>query len=50
MKDKLIDKLTIAITILIVILGVYLGYTIITRINAKKEIKNNIIEIFKIMK
>ena len=47
MKDKLIDKLTIAITILIVILGVYLGYTIITRINAKKEIKNNIKEIFK---
>ena len=47
MKDKIIDKLSFIITILIVLLALYLGYTITTRINAKKEIKNNIKEIFK---
>ncbi len=47
MKDKIIDKLSITITILIVLLVVFLGYNIINRINSRKEIKNNIKEIFK---
>ena len=46
MKEKIIDKLSLVITILIVLLAVYLGYTLVTRINAKREIKNNIKEIF----
>ncbi len=47
MKDKLIDKLSLAITIIIVLLALYLGYTLVTRINSKREIKNNIKEIFR---
>ena len=47
MKDKIIDKLSLIITILIVLLVVFLGYNIINRINSRKEIKNNIKEIFK---
>ena len=46
MKEKIINKLSLIITILIVLLGVYLMYTLVTRINSKKEIKNNINEIF----
>lgn len=47
MKDKIIEKLSLAITILIVIAIILLGYNIINKINSKKEIKNNIYEIFK---
>ena len=47
MKEKIIDKLSIIIAILILIIALYLGYTVITRINSKKEIKNNNKEIFK---
>ena len=47
MKDKIIDKLSLIITILIVLVVVFLGYNIINRINSRKEIKNNIKEIFK---
>lgn len=47
MKDKIIDKLSLIITILIVLLVIFLGYNIINRINSRKEIKNNIKEIFK---
>ncbi|MBR3161472.1 MAG: hypothetical protein IKF19_01920 [Bacilli bacterium] len=46
MRDRVLDKLSVAITILIVLLVVYFGFTLVNRINAKKEIKNNIKEIF----
>ena len=47
MKEKIIDKLVIVICMLFVAAVLYIGYTVVTRINAKKEIKNNIQEICK---
>ena len=46
MKEKIQDKLSLLIAVFIILVIAYAGYRIFTRVNAKREIRNNIREIF----
>ena len=47
MKEKLVDRVILIITVLVIILALFIGYKVINRVNPKRQIKNDIKEIFK---
>ena len=46
MKEKIIERIFLIVTILVIILAVYIGYRVIHMVDAKREIRNNIKEVF----
>ena len=47
MKDKIIERIFLIVTILVILCVIFIGYKVTHMVNAKREIKNDIKEVFK---